>query len=117
MEGLSISAAGMIDAQRRLDVAAHNIANVQTPGFHAVRADSVEISGGDPDAASVTYGQTGALDPAGPAASVSEIAPESNVDLATETVNMLLAKQSFLANVSALRAQDETLGEILNFDR
>ena len=41
----SIGANGLRDAHRRLRVSAHNVANVNTPGHRACRADGVEIGG------------------------------------------------------------------------
>lgn len=38
----------------------------------------------------------------------------SNVDLATEQINMLMNRQAFQANVNAFRAQADILGELLN---
>jgi flagellar basal body rod protein FlgG len=40
---LSIGASGVRDAYQRLDVSAHNVANVNTPDYKARRADGVEI--------------------------------------------------------------------------
>ena len=43
-----------------------------------------------------------------------KIEPADNVDLTTETVNLLLNKRQFEANLNALRAQDEALGHLLD---
>ena len=46
MSAISIAASGLRDASVRLDVAANNIANVNTAGFTPSRVDSVETAGG-----------------------------------------------------------------------
>lgn len=117
MSGLDISAAGMRDAQRRVDLAAHRIANVQTPGFQPGRTDSVEISAAGPGAVSATYGPAGMLEPTGLSGADAGALPMSNVDLAAESVNLLLAARAFIANLRALRAQMATLQEIPNSKR
>lgn len=44
--GLYISASGILTAQRRNDITAHNVANMRTTGFRASRANSVETATG-----------------------------------------------------------------------
>lgn len=46
MGGLFISASGIMNATRRIEVTANNVANMRTPGFRAGRAESVETQGG-----------------------------------------------------------------------
>lgn len=229
MSGLFISASGILDALRRNDIAANNIANLQTPGFQASRADSVSTPGGGVELGGVTrdlsrgpilvtgrpldaaadgffrvrladgtiaftrdghfglnaegrvvtsggalaeppiqappnstnvvvtadgslfatvpgqdspqllgrlevfqfpnerglqalggnlFRATEASGEAQVVASGAQVIPGavegSNVDLATEQINLLLNRQAFQANVNAFRAQDEVLGELLN---
>lgn len=229
MSGLFISASGILDALRRNDIAANNIANLQTPGFQASRADSVSAPGGGvelggvtrdlsrgpilvtgrpldaaadgffrvrladgtiaftrdghfglnaegrvvtsggalaepaiqapPNSTNVVVTADGSLFATVPGqdspqllgrlevfqfpnerglhalggnlfrateasgepqvvASGAQVIPGavegSNVDLATEQINLLLNRQAFQANVNAFRAQDEVLGELLN---
>ena len=45
-EALRIAATGLRMEDRRLAVAAHNVANVSTPGFQARRLDSQPVGSG-----------------------------------------------------------------------
>ncbi len=112
INGILTSMSGMLNAIRRTNITANNIANMATPGFKAARADNVEVEGGGVRIGSITHDDSPGpplLDPApnGPTEG-------SNVDLTTETVNLLLNKRQFEANVNALRAQDEALGSLLD---
>ena len=112
INGILTSLSGMLNAIRRTNITANNIANMATPGFKAARADNVELEGGGVRIGSITRDDSPGrplLDPApdGPAEG-------SNVDLTTEMVNLLLNKRQFEANVNALRAQDEALGSLLD---
>jgi hypothetical protein len=83
ISAMSAAASGMNDAMVRVDVAAHNIANVNTAGFSPLTVSSVEMPEGGV-APAVTAGVSGlgaALPPGG-----------SGTDLAAETVNLILAR-------------------------
>jgi flagellar basal-body rod protein FlgC len=113
MSRLFISATGILAAQRRLEIGAHNVANIDTPGFQARRAQSVELPGGGTAARSLARETPDRLElPAAPA--FPGRLPRSNVNLATEQVNSILNREAFRANVNALRAQDEIIGELLD---
>ena len=101
---LQISAAGLLEAVRRNDITAHNVANVQTPGYQAVSRDSVQFS----DSA------LGAL--SNEASVVKSVLERSNVDLAEEFANGILDVAAFRANANVFRAQNETLGELLDLN-
>ena len=112
INGIVTSLSGMLNAIRRTNITANNIANLATPGFKAARADNVELEGGGVRIGTLTHDDSPGpplLDPApgGPTEG-------SNVDLTTETVNLLLNKRQFEANLNALRAQDEALGHLLD---
>ena len=55
MGGLFISASGILNAVRRNDIAANNIANLNTPGFRAARGNSVDRISGGVDLGSITH--------------------------------------------------------------
>lgn len=55
MAGLFISASGILNAQLRNDITANNIANSQTSGFRASRADSVSVQSGGVRLGGVTH--------------------------------------------------------------
>lgn len=113
--GISASLSGLLNATRRLDITAGNIANQQTPGYQAVRATNVEAPGGG-----VTLGDIVRDTTPGPPLPDFAGGPElvgSNVDPTVEQVNLLLSKRQFEANISALRVQNDLLGELLDRTR
>lgn len=114
LDGIFASVSGMVNALRRTNVTANNIANVQTPGYQSARANNVEQPGGGVRIGSVTRDPS----PGPPLLNDLPSAPasSSNVDLATENVNLLLNKRQFEANVNALRAQNDALDDLLNRD-
>lgn len=115
LNGILASLSGMLNATRRMNITANNIANSQTPGFKALRADNVETPGGGVRIGSITQDDSqGPLQLPG-APDVDPI-EGSNVDIATEQVNLLLNRRAFEANVNALRAQDEALGDLLDLE-
>jgi flagellar basal body rod protein FlgG len=109
MSGLSVSAAGMASALRRIEFTAHNIANINTPGFRASHARETGILDGG---AVLDSGETQRAAPPTPFEFGS--LPGSNVNLAVELVNLLLDRHAFEANADAFRAQSDVLGELLD---
>lgn len=101
MTGLSISLTGILNAARRQDIVAHNIANMATPGFRALRADSVELRGGGAAIGSITQSESGG-------------SMRSNVNLASEMANLIVNRNAYQANVTAFRAQADLVGELLD---
>ncbi|KQP22476.1 flagellar basal body protein [Pseudorhodoferax sp. Leaf267] len=92
----SISLSGMQVAQQRLQVSAHNVANVQTEGF---RRQEVEQQ---------------ALPDGGGVQARTERAAEAGPSLVTDMVGALAAKNSFLANLAVFRTVEQTLGRLLD---
>ncbi len=112
IDGISASLSGMATALRRLGLTANNIANQQTPGYQALRAENVALAPGGVTVGPITRDTrpgVPVLDAAG-----APTIEGSNVDPATEQVNLLLNRRQFEANVSALKAQNDTLGEVLD---
>ena len=101
---LSIAASGMAAAQKRLEVSARNVANVSArpsdeeaaAAFAALRMDQVEISGG------------------GTAAVVSRAPPGTEVDLAGEAVQQMIARYTFAANAKVAKAAGEMQKSLLD---
>jgi flagellar hook protein FlgE len=91
----AIALSGLGAATLRLDVAAHNIANAQTPGF---RPQAVRQSA-DP-----AGGVTTAVGPAG----------AGGVDLAHEVVDQLVATYSFAANLRVVTTERAMMGTLLD---
>lgn len=107
MTGLSISASGLLSAARRLDVTAHNIANVATPGFKALRAELLEAKGGGTTVGAVTQDST-------PGPLNSEGLEMSNVNLALEMTNVIVSRNAYQANAAAFRAQADVVGTLFD---
>jgi flagellar basal body rod protein FlgG len=112
IQGILASLSGMLNATQRLGLTANNIANHATPGYQALRATNVEAAGGGVRLGEVTRDQT-----PGPPLPDFAGGPDlvgSNVDPAVEQVNLLINRLQFEANINALRAQDDTLGDLFD---
>lgn len=112
IDGISASISGMANALRRLGLTAQNIANQQTPGYQALRAENVELPFGGVRIGAITRDPRPGV-PLLDANGSSTIAG-SNVDPSAEQVNLLLNRRQFEANISALKAQNDTTGELLD---
>ncbi len=105
MSALSaIAQSGLQDAQRRLDSAAHNVANDQTPGF---KRQTVQAQ------AQSTVSRAGASAGSGVVVRLSQAA-QVGTDLAQEVVDQVVARQSFAANLAVLKTSDKMLGSLLD---
>ena len=94
----SIASSGLHAAQLRLDASAHNVANMNTPGFRRQAVD-----------------QQAAADGAGVQASVRrEPAAEEGVALEREAVEQMAATYAFKANLQVVRTADERVGSLLD---
>lgn len=91
----SIALSGMNAAQTQLNVAAHNVANVNTEGFKRQQVSQTTQTGGGV-ASSVSSSST-----PGPA-------------LEADLVAQLQAKNAFLANLAVFKTQDKLAGALLN---
>ncbi len=105
MSVTSIAASGMLAAERRLDIAARNIANVTTdlpadaPGkvvaaFNALRADQSETLGG------------GTV--------VNAVMSSEPVDLTQQAVELTIARYAFAANANVMRAAAKMQKSVLD---
>jgi flagellar basal-body rod protein FlgC len=102
----SIALSGMRDAQLRVDVAAHNIANMNTDGFVPSRVISSEARGGGVQS-TVQPGTPPPLPPGRPPL-------PSGTDLPTELMGMMTAELAYVANAMVLRTQAEMTGTLLD---
>jgi flagellar basal-body rod protein FlgC len=104
---LSIAVSGMAAAQKRLEVSAHNVANVSTglpadappevaQAFSALRMDQVEVSGG------------------GTVPVVSREPPGTPVDLANEAIQQMVARYTFAASAKMAKAAGEMQKSLLD---
>lgn len=91
----SIAVSGVHAASTRLDVAAHNIANAQTPDFHrqVVHQASQETAG-----VVTSVGKS------------EEIGP----DLAADLVEQMAASYAYKANLKTIQTQDQMMGSLLD---
>lgn len=92
---LSIALSGLQAAQTRLGAAGHNIANLATPGFKRQTADARAVPEG------------------GVVVSVTQ-ASQAGHALEEDMVGLLQAKHAFMANLAVFKAQDRTLGSLLD---
>ena len=102
MDGINASVSGMRTAAERQAITANNIANVQTEGYEAKRALNGETASGVVDIMEIQSSDA----PATPGG--------SNVDLTTEVMNQLFDKNTYEANAKMLKAQNDTLGTLLD---
>jgi len=108
------SAVSAINAfDKKMAVISNNIANSQTEGFKKSRADLKE---GEAGAVEVDIS---VVDTPGPVITVEEnngiVEKEmSNVDLAEEIPQTIIAQSGFEANLKILKTEDEMLGTLLD---
>ncbi|QXL84000.1 flagellar basal body protein [Comamonas sp. NLF-1-9] len=93
---VSIASSGLQAAQLRLQVSAHNIANMNTPGFLPQR---VQAQAQAPRAGVSAWVQQG---------------EQPGVVLEEEVVQQLAARSAWRANLYVLRVAQETTGTLLN---
>jgi flagellar hook protein FlgE len=97
----AIGLSGMRAAQARLDSSAHNVANVQTPGFRRQQVTQSESAAG------------GGVDVQVQQAALAG-GPDGFADLAGDLVEQRISLYSFAANLRTVRTQDDMLGSLLN---
>ena len=125
---LSIATSGMAAAERRLEVSARNVANVSTTGpldaapddvraaYAALRADQTETAGGG-TAVTVRRASPATIavsDPGSSFANADGLVAAPNVDFATEAVEQLVARYSFVANAAVIRAEDKMMKSLFD---
>lgn len=108
---IDISLTGLRAFGRKLGVTAHNVANVNTDGFRPGRTQLVEASRGGVQArVENPPAQPTILDP-----TLEEQPPRlSAVDLGQESVQMIVAKRGYQANLKALHAADAAEQSVLD---
>lgn len=95
----SIAQSGMQAAQLRLASSAHNVANLQTPGFQRQQVQQQAL----PPQAGVQ------------AQAQAQVQPGSEgTELNTEAVEQISASYAFKANVLMLRSADAMIGSLLD---
>ena len=103
--GIQASLSGMRASATRLHATAHNVANVHTDDFKAVRVVNTPAS---PEGSGVATRLERSTDPGyftlGPDGELSE---GSNVDLAEEAIHRIQASRAYEANLVAAQSQAE----------
>lgn len=92
----AIALSGMNAAQTALQVAAHNVANLATPGYRRQLVVQSDQAGG------------------GASATALRQAPGAGHALEADLVSGLQAKNAFLANLAVFRAGDRMTGALLD---
>jgi flagellar basal body rod protein FlgG len=109
INGISASLAGLSAYGAQLANIAHNVANVNSDGYKKTVATVKEDDAGLPK---VNLTKS---DSPGPIIQLDGLPREmSNVNLAEEIPQMILAQRAYEANIKALKAQDETLKSTLD---
>jgi flagellar basal body rod protein FlgG len=91
----NISLSGMNAAQARLHASAHNIANMNTEGFHRQQVVQQSSAGG------------------GLSTSVTQ-QTEEGASLEQDIVQQLEAKNAFLANLAVFKRSNDAIGSLLD---
>jgi flagellar basal-body rod protein FlgC len=102
MSSLSIAASGLQDASLRLEVAANNIANVNTHGFRPAAVASAERPEGGVSAVVAPV----ALDPI--------VDQPPGTDLVAELLSLVIARLAFAANARIVDTASETHGDTVS---
>ncbi len=107
---LSTPLSGLKDSQTRVQVTAHNTANVSTDAFSRQQVTSVE----SPRSGVRTSVATVDLTPQSRAIAGSLPGAQNNVNLVSETVNRIAAQRSFESNARVVRTQDQLARSLLD---
>lgn len=95
MNASAIAQSGMQVAQRRLDSAANNLANAQTPGYQREQVSARAQPQG------------------GVAATVNKV-PASGADLAQDMLDQISAAHTYKANAQVVKTADRMVGVLLD---
>ena len=126
----AIAVSGLNVARLRLQVAASNIANSLSDGplpgtinpesfpaaYTPLRVNQTDLAGGG-TSATVTAGSPATVstfDPTAPFADHNGKVASPNVDLASEFVQLLIARYSYAANAQVIRADAQMSASLLN---
>jgi flagellar basal-body rod protein FlgC len=113
IEGLSATLSSLQAHDRKMNVNANNVANVNTNGFKRDRAVLEEGREGEVRVNLSKDRSPAPQDPLAPdAPGVNK--ELSNVDLADELTGMIPAEIGYKANLATIRARDDMLGTLLD---
>jgi len=112
--GISLSALSAF--QKKTDVTANNIANVLTDGFKKSRVTMAEKKPNGVDAVVDRVDTPGILKETIRDDTLVTV-ESSNVDLAEELPDLILTKSAYSANLTALKAENDMMGSLLDIFR
>lgn len=104
MSGISASLSGVNVSAQNLAVTANNIANINTNGYKSLSLQQEAVQGGGVEAGPLQASQEPTV-PGG-----------SNVDLATQAVNLDTQGLGYQANLKVLQVQQTLVGTALDFN-
>jgi flagellar basal-body rod protein FlgC len=97
---ISSSVSALQASSLRMDISAHDVANINTPGFSQSRP--IQTS----------------LEPGTEISAIQKIKPGSPdfsaTDLAEETVEQIKSEKDFAANAAVIKTQDKMMAETIN---
>lgn len=99
--------------QKKMDVTANNVANVDTDGFKKSRVNLSEGSHGGVEASVQQIDSPGYPKETIRNDTIEET-ESSNVDLAEEFTDMIVTKAGYTANLKTIKTQDEILGSLFD---
>jgi flagellar hook protein FlgE len=107
---------GLAAYAKQVEVTAHNVANVNTDGFKKSHTEfvSLETGGVLPVVRKDESAGPMVLSDRGQGQTQVEL---SNVDLAEEAVNQILAQRGFEANLHTMQTADDMLGTVLDMKK
>jgi len=110
VSGIGASLAGLAAFEKKVSAAANNIANSNTVGYKKTESVITEDESGLPE---LSLKQ---VDTPGPLVQEADgkMSEQSNVDLAEELTQSIMAQRGYEANLKALRAQNDSLGKALD---
>lgn len=95
------AASGLKATQTRHDVTAHDVSNVNTPGFEERRVTQAETAGGGTRVASIDRRPNSRPE-------------QSNTDLTEETKEQIVNKNLYGANGRVFKVQDQMTSELID---
>lgn len=110
ISGISASLAGLAVFGKKLSAGANNIANSDTSGYKKTVSVITEDAVGLPEL------KLARVDTPGPLLQEADgtMSEQSNVDLAEELTQTIVAQRGYEANLKVLKTQNDTLGQVLD---
>ncbi len=113
IQGINTSITALNALGKKMNASANNTANIDTDGYKKIQVTMAQMESGGVEAL------MGKVDIPGPMVSEltsqgSVLVEKSNVDLAQEVTNQIVAKRGYEANLASIRAFDEMMGSVLD---